>query len=431
MAQPGNLAEWLDYQQRVHPREVELGLARVREVWLRLGARSPAPIVVTVGGTNGKGSTVAFLEAMLAAAGKRVGSYTSPHLVRYNERIRISGHEATDGALIAAFGRIEAARREIPLTYFEFGTLAALDLFAADGLDVAILEVGLGGSLDAVNIIDADVAIVTTVDLDHREYLGDDLDRVGREKAGIFRHSRPGIIGTATPVQGLLDEAHRIGTDLRQAGRDFHVQSQPSGWRWRSAGIELALPAPGLRAPCQLANAAAAIAALAALADRLDWNPEAIAQGIAGARLAARLERFGGHGEWLVDVAHNAQAARVLAQWLRAHPSPGRNIAVFSAFADKDIGAIVTALDGCFDAWHLAGMADISTRGLAATALRLPVEVALGGGVVPVLLHDSLANALDAALATAKAQDRVVAFGSFLVAAAALEFARKHGLHPC
>ncbi|MGA9422136.1 MAG: folylpolyglutamate synthase/dihydrofolate synthase family protein, partial [Rhodanobacteraceae bacterium] len=429
MAQSRTLQEWLDYQQRIHPRDVELGLERVREVWLRLGARAPAPVVITVGGTNGKGSTVAFLEAMLAAAGKRIGSYTSPHLMRYNERIRIGGREASDIALIGAFSRIEAARREISLTYFEFGTLAALDLFADAGLDVALLEVGLGGSLDAVNIVDADAAIVTTVDLDHREYLGDDLDGIGREKAGIFRRAHPGIVGTATPVQGLLDEAHRIGTDLRQAGRDFLVQSQPSGWSWHSADIELALPEPGLRAPCQTANAAAAIAALAALADRVDWNPAAIAQGVAAARLAGRLDRFGGHCDWLVDVAHNAQAAQVLAQWLRAHPPSGRNIAVFSAFDDKDIGAIVTALDGCFGAWHLAGMADISARGLAVTALRPRVEVALRGDDAPVLVHDRLADALDAAFATAKARDRVVAFGSFLVAAAALEFARRHGLH--
>src|SRR5690349_11222395 len=223
------LAEWLDYQQRTHPRAIELGLARVSEVWRRMGAPRVAPVVITVGGTNGKGSTVAFLEAMLAASGKRVGSYTSPHLLRYNERVRVHGAPVDDAALVDAFERIEQARgaaaaQPVALTYFEFGTLAALWIFAQSALDVALLEVGLGGRLDAVNILDADAAIVTTVDLDHQDWLGNDREAIGREKAGILRRGRPAVIGMAQPPQGLRDAAVGIGrSEERRVGKECRV----------------------------------------------------------------------------------------------------------------------------------------------------------------------------------------------------------------
>src|SRR5579859_454571 len=260
------LDEWLSYQERVNVRSIELGLDRVRAVWQRMGAQPPARRVITVGGTNGKGSTVAMLEAMLTAGGQRVGCYTSPHLLRYNERIRIEGREAGDEALVASFERIEAARGEIPLTYFEFGTLAALDLFARAGLDVAVLEVGLGGRLDAVNIIDADVAVVTTVDLDHMDWLGPDRDRIGVEKAGIARAGRPVIVGEADPPLGLLQALERIGARVERAGVDFSVQREATGWRWAHRdGTAWALPDPALAAPVQYANAAASVAALHAL----------------------------------------------------------------------------------------------------------------------------------------------------------------------
>ncbi|MGA9333962.1 MAG: Mur ligase family protein, partial [Rudaea sp.] len=228
------LAEWLEYQQNVHPREVELGLQRVGEVWRRLGAPDPAPVVITIGGTNGKGSTVALLEAMLVADGKRVGCYTSPHLLRYNERIRVLGADVDDAHLVDAFEQIEAARKDIALTYFEFGTLAALWIFAHRELDVAVLEVGLGGRLDAVNIIDADACIVTTVDLDHMDWLGSDRDSIGREKAGIFRPGRPAIVGMRNPPRGLIAEAERIGAQLHVLGREFSIASQIDTWRWQT-----------------------------------------------------------------------------------------------------------------------------------------------------------------------------------------------------
>jgi dihydrofolate synthase/folylpolyglutamate synthase len=423
-----SLADWLDYQQRVHPREVALGLARVRRVWERLGAPRPAPVVITVGGTNGKGSTVAFLEAMLAAAGHRVGAFTSPHLLHYNERVRIDGATVSDASLVQSFVRIEAARGDIALTYFEFGTLAALLLMADAGCGVALLEVGLGGRLDAVNLVDADAAIVTTVDLDHQDYLGSDLDGIGREKAGIFRHGRPAIIGDSAPVAGLLGEARRIGADVRLAGRDFQVESVAGAWHWRDGVNDLALPPPHLDAPCQPANAAAAIAALAALAPVLGWSHAAVAQGVATACLAARMQGFGSRGECRVDVAHNPQAARVLAQWLAAQPAGGRTLAVFGALRDKDIGGIVASLAPCFDAWHLADMSRESDRGASIAELHQRVDAV--PGIHGIVAHDSLDQALAQAFADARPDDRIVAFGSFFVAAAALRFLAERGMTP-
>ncbi|MEP7043619.1 MAG: bifunctional tetrahydrofolate synthase/dihydrofolate synthase [Dokdonella sp.] len=425
---PVTLVDWLDYQQRVHPHAIELGLERVHAVWQRLGAPVPAPVVITIGGTNGKGSTVAFLEAMLRAAGQRVGAYTSPHLLRYNERVRVCGCDAGDAALVDAFERIESARDDIALTYFEYGTLAALWMFSQSELDVALLEVGLGGRLDAVNIIDADAAIVTTIDLDHQDWLGNDRDSIGREKAGIFRAGRPAIVGESDPPIGLLDAAHRIGADLRRAGRAFHYSRASEGsWRWSADQVELSLPLPQLTAPAQLANGACAIAALHALRERIGWHPLAIAAGVANARLAARLQRFGGDPALIVDVAHNPQAARMLAEWLRGTVATGRTLAVFGALGDKDVRGIFTALAGTIDTWFLGGLERESPRGLDVAALaRLTVASPLAHE--GIRLHADIDAALAAAWAEARRGDRVIAFGSFFVAAAALQFAQTRGL---
>jgi dihydrofolate synthase/folylpolyglutamate synthase len=421
------LADWLDYQQRVHPRAIELGLDRVREVWQRLGAPAPAPVVITVGGTNGKGSTAAFLEAMLVAAGKRVGTYTSPHLLRYNERVRVLEREASDAALIDAFGRIEAARaadskHSVPLTYFEFGTLAALWIFSQSGLDAAILEVGLGGRLDAVNIIDADAAIVTTVDLDHQDWLGNDVDNIGREKAGIFRAGRPAIVGTREAPAGLLDESARIGANLVRAGRDFQVEKRTRAWHWEKDGHVLDLPFPSLEAPSQIDNAAAAVAALHALRGRTGWAPKALAKGVRDAHVSARLQRLRkpGSAELVIDVAHNPQAARTLAHWLAQNPS--RTFAVFGALSDKDVGGIVAPLSAHVAAWLLGGLAAETPRGLTAADLSARITPA-----APVEEHANVGVALDAAAARAGSSDRILAFGSFFVAAAALNWAQRNG----
>jgi dihydrofolate synthase/folylpolyglutamate synthase len=426
---PSTLADWLDYQQRVHPQAIELGLERVRTVWQRLGAPAPAPLVITVSGTNGKGSTVAFLEAMLAAGGRRVGAYTSPHLLRYNERVRVAGRDVDDAALLDAFERIEAARagdagEPVALTYFEYGTLAALWIFSRSALDVAVLEVGLGGRLDAVNLVDADAAIVTTVDLDHQDWLGADRDSIGREKAGIFRAGRAAIVGEPDPPATLVAQAMSIGADLRLAGRDFAYTRRQDGWSWQAGESRLALPPPRLAAPCQLANAAAAIAALHALRERLGWSPSAIADGVARARIGARLQRFAGTPELIVDVGHNPQAARALAEWLRAEPVPGRTLAVFGALGDKDAHGIVAALRGTVDEWLLAGLDADSPRGLAAGPLRAAIGDAAGAVAEPSL-HADVGAALIAAFEHAQAGDRVLAFGSFFVAAAALRFAER------
>ena len=421
-----SLSDWLDYQQKIHPRDIELGLDRVREIWNRMGAPSPAPIVITVGGTNGKGSTVAFLEAMLSASRKRVGCYTSPHLLRYNERIRVLGTDVDDESLIDAFGRIESVRREIPLTYFEFGTLAALWIFSQSTLDVAVLEVGLGGRLDAVNIIDADAAVVTTIDLDHQDWLGNDVDTIGREKAGIFREGRPAVIGMREPPHGLLETARRSGARLMRAGSDFEALIGDRRWLWMSGETVLELALPTLAAPAQINNAASAIAALHTLSPRIAWNPEAIAAGVRDAWLAARMQRFtkDGAADLIVDVGHNPQAARVLANWLQAN-SPARTVAVFGALSDKDVGGIVAPLAGLIDRWMIGGLDGETSRGLSADALRARASDAFAG--CPVTQHPSIVQALDAAASSSRAGETMVAFGSFFVAAAALTWAQRHG----
>jgi dihydrofolate synthase/folylpolyglutamate synthase len=425
---PRTLDEWLEYQLTTHVRGVDLGLARVGEVWRRLGAPQAARVVVTVAGTNGKGSTVALIEAMARAAGHVCGAYTSPHLLRYNERVRIDGVDASDEALVAAFERIEAARGDLPLTYFEFGTLAALLLFADAALDLAILEVGLGGRLDAVNLVDADVAVITTIALDHQDWLGDDVDTIGREKAGVARAGRVAIVGEHWPPSGLVDELQRIGAQVRRAGRDYRLDVDAEGWHWRDGEHAFDMSAAALPAPCQPANAAAAIAALVALGERLPVDAAAIARGVADARVAARLQRFAiGRGELVVDVAHNPQAAGVLADWLRTSADGRRAVAVFGALADKDVAGIVAPLAASFAAWHLAGLEQDSPRGLDSQGLR---RIFVGAAPdVAISTHEHVVAALDAALAQLRAGDRVVAFGSFFVASAALRWATERGLH--
>ncbi len=419
------LAEWLAYQEGVNPRSIELGLDRVRAVWQRMGAPRIARHVITVGGTNGKGSTVALLEAMLRAAGRRTGAFTSPHLLAYNERVRIDGRDADDASLVAAFERIEAARTQgpdapIPLTYFEFGALAALDLFARAGVDVAVLEVGLGGRLDAVNIIDADVAVITTVDLDHMDWLGPDRDSIGREKAGIARAGRPAIVGEAQPPRGLLAALAMTGAQVERAGVDFHVERLDRGWRWRHRdGTVMQLPDPALAAPVQYANAAAAIAALHALdAGVLGAAPErAVATALGRVSVAARLQCLGGDPPLYVDVGHNPQAARALAQWLDATPH-GRVHAVFGALSDKDVAGVMAALGPRIGHWHLAGLDRDTPRGLPVRSLVETLHAVLPGA--PHDAHAAVVPALASARAAAWPGDCILAFGSFFVASAVL-----------
>ncbi|MCQ4167151.1 bifunctional tetrahydrofolate synthase/dihydrofolate synthase [Tahibacter sp. P2K] len=423
---PRSLQDWLDYQLGVHLRGVDLGLERVGEVWRRLGAPRPAPLVVTVAGTNGKGSTVAFLQAILRAGGLRCGAYTSPHILRYNERVRIDGAEAGDAALIAAFERIEQARGSVPLTYFEFGTLAVLLVFAEAGLDVAVLEVGLGGRLDAVNLIDADAAIVTGIALDHQDWLGSDRDSIGREKAGVARPGRPLVIAEADPPAGLLAAAQEHGARLLRAGIDYRYEMHGQGWHWQGADLSLQLPLPRLAAACQPGNAAAAIAALHSLAPRLRLPAQAYADGVAAAAVRARLQRIAlGQGELVIDVAHNPQAAAVLAEWLARQPRT-RTRAVFGALSDKDVAGMLQPLQPHIDEWHLVDLARETERGRDLLALDMDLAAALGP--VRRSCWATVAAALDRLASDLAAGERILAFGSFYIAAAALRWAEQAGI---
>lgn len=413
------LAEWLSYQESVHTVGIDMGLDRVGAVWRAMDSPRPAPVVITVGGTNGKGSTVALLEAMLSEAGYRVGCYTSPHLLRYNERIRLLGEDASDEALVASFERIEAARGTITQTYFEFGTLAAIDLMARASLDVAILEVGLGGRLDAVNIVDADAVAITTIDLDHQDWLGSDRDSIGREKAGIARSDRPAIVGEDAPPAGLLDALHGIGARLERAGQDFAVQIHGDSWRWAHRdGTVHELPRPALDAPVQFANAATAIAVLHSLHDRLPVTSAAMAGALRRVRVSGRLQRIGEQPLTLVDVGHNPQAARALAEWLDAERPTGRVFAVYGALSDKDTGGVIAALGSRIARWYLASLDRDTSRGLAADALATRLAEVLPGAEAEAF--PSVEAAWAAARGAASEDDVVLLFGSFFVATAAL-----------
>ena len=412
------LEDWLAYIDRQNPRSIELGLERVDAVAERLGLVAPAERTIVVGGTNGKGSTVAFLEAIARASGLRTATYTSPHLLRYNERVRIDGRDAEDAQLVAAFEAVEAARGDTPLTYFEYGTLAALWLFDRERLDLAILEVGLGGRLDAVNIVDADVAVITTVDLDHQDWLGDDRERIGTEKAGIARAWKPLVIGDDDPPSSVLGHAYRIGASAVRANCDFFFEANDDGatWRWRELNHDIELPLPALAAPVQLRNAAVAIAALRAL--DLPITHAALAEGIASAHVAGRLQRFERDGiEVLVDVGHNPQAARAIAEWMQRTPASGRTFAVYAALGDKDVAGVVGALADRIDAWFLAGLAEAGPRGTTVDAFAERLrDTAAGKGA----RHATVADALTEARAQAKPGDRVLVFGSFFTVASAM-----------
>ena len=419
-AMPRSLSEWLEFIERQHPNSIAMGLERVRDVARRMQLGRPATQVITVGGTNGKGSTVAFVEAIARAQGLRVGAYTSPHLLRYNERVRIDGRQVGDDALVEGFEVVDAARGETPLTYFEYGTLCALWLFQRAGLDLVVLEVGLGGRLDAVNLVDADAAIVTTVGLDHQDWLGGDVEAIGFEKAGIARPFKPLVLGDDDPPASVLRHAYAIGAPAWRIANDFFAEPVDAGhWRWREVGydIELPLPMQAQGAPVQVRNAACAIAALRALDIALD--DEAIACGVAGAAVAGRLQRFDRDGvEVVVDVGHNPQAAAALAAWLRTAPKR-RTLAVYAALADKDAAGVVRALADAVDAWLLAGSLAAGPRGIDADALAQRVA---GTPAAAGQRHPDVTAALAAAMGGAAPGDRVLVFGAFHAASEALRY---------
>ena len=415
------LSEWLDHQQRIHPRGIDFSLERIGAVLQRLGIDRPRVPVITVGGTNGKGSVTALLEAVLGAAGWRVGLYSSPHLVRYEERIRIGGNEIDAARLVGVFERVEAARGDLALTYFEYGTAAALAAFAAAEAGVLVLEVGMGGRLDAVNAVDADVAVVVSISLDHCEYLGTTLEAIGREKAGIFRAGRPAIFGSGAMPASIASEAARIGARLERLGPDFSAQVGLHDWSWQRGAMRIdGLPPPGLAGRIQFDNAATALAALAA--GGLLPPRAAIAQGLAGVRLAGRFERLAGPVDWIFDVAHNPASASVLAAALGEQPSRGRTLLVVGMLADKDVAGVGRAIAGALGPRDLACAASLpGERGLGAAALAAQLGPVLQR---PLTTAASVEDGCAWAARTARTRDRVVVFGSFLTVGPAREWHR-------
>jgi len=415
-----SLEGWLEYISAQHPAGIALGLERVGEVLQRMALPAPR-VTFTVGGTNGKGSTCAMLERILLESGYRVGLYTSPHIETYNERVRVQGRSIDDAALVRSFEKVEAARGTTPLTYFEFGTLSAFAIFAESALDAVILEVGLGGRLDAVNLIDADVAIVVSVDLDHQAYLGDTREKIGFEKAGIFRAGRPAIFGDKNPPASLVDHAKAIGADLQMLGKDYGFEQRERQWDFIGRrGARRALPVPALRGHWQLKNASAALAALDEVAGKLHISLGEVKMGLTLVNLPGRLQVMPGRPTIVLDVAHNPHAARSLADGLLDMGFTKKTTAVFAMLGDKDIGGVIDALKGRIDQWFVTTVANER----AAPAERLAQELAARGlGNVT----RSFAN-VEAALAEARRDsgpdDRILVFGTFNAVADALRTLR-------
>lgn len=416
-----NLASWLELLEQRHPDAIRLGLDRVEVVLGAMNCSTDA-VVVTVGGTNGKGSVCAMLEAILTAAGFSVGVYTSPHLLRYTERVRLCSREVDETTMVSAFEAVEHARGDVPLTYFEHGTLAAWKIFCAEALDVIILEVGLGGRLDAVNVFDSDCAIVTSVAMDHMAYLGDTRERIGFEKAGIFRSDCPAVCGDPMPPSSLLEHARDIGTPLWVSGRDFGFGGDRQQWGyWRyeapqAIGALLrrgGLAYPALRGANQLLNASAVLTALDLLRDRIPVSMQAVRQGLMLVELPGRFQVLPGRPAVVLDVAHNPQAAGVLAENLSNMGFFPETWAVLGMLADKDVEGVVALLKGRVDHWSLVSLP--GPRGLSANALA--ERLAALGIDAKGRYFESPVQAFDAVRKAANESDRIVVFGSFVTVA--------------
>jgi dihydrofolate synthase/folylpolyglutamate synthase len=416
------LPDWLAHQQAQHPNAIQLGLDRVREVAQRLNLLPSRYPSIIVGGTNGKGSTVAFLTALCRAAGLRTGTYTSPHLQCYNERVAIDGHPVDDATLIRAFERIEQARGDTPLTFFEYGTLAAFVIFDEAAVGAAVIEVGLGGRLDATNIIDADVAVLCSIGLDHQDWLGPTVEDIGREKAGIFRERRPVILGSPEMPKSVHDAIAHLQCEVAQLDQDFFFEQDGEGWRWRGADHAFdSLPRPALQGPIQMRNAATAIAAFTAW-KRVCPTPSRalIARGLTTADLRGRFQRVAPTGgddpEWILDVAHNEDSARVLAEALKATPTHGKTLGVVGILQDKDAVTIGESLAGVIDEWVLCGLD--GPRGSSAEALRARLPARCRS----IALAPDVSHGCATARALAHRGDRIVVFGSFHVVGPALDW---------
>ncbi len=414
---PQSLADWLAYLERIHPSVIDMGLERVSAVRNRLGLAPSFPII-TVGGTNGKGSVCAMLEAILSSAGYRVGMYTSPHLLRYNERVRVARGEVDDTTLMQAFERVESVRAPDSLTYFEFGTLAAMDIFIRENVNVAVLEVGLGGRLDAVNVFDANCMVVTTVDFDHMDYLGPDRESIAREKAGIFRANVPAVCGDEEPPATLTGHAASIGAPLLLTGRDYGYNAGRGDWQYWSLQVKRsALPYPALRGAYQLGNAATALAALEQLKDMLPVDMGSIRRGLVEVDLPGRFQVIPGRPMVILDVGHNPHAARGLSESLKALPAGGRLIAVFAMLKDKDIAGVAQPLKDQVDEWLVAALP--GSRG--ADARQVGQALASIGVSAPISRFQSAADAYECAISSAGQNDKILVFGSFFTVGAVVQ----------
>ncbi|MGY4489948.1 bifunctional tetrahydrofolate synthase/dihydrofolate synthase [Pseudomonas sp. TE3610] len=419
------LGEWLAYLEQLHPAAIDMGLDRCQQVLARLGLGRLAPRVITVTGTNGKGSTCAFVASLLKAQGLNVGVYASPHLLRYNERVLIDGVEVDDAQLCEAFAALEAARGEISLTYFEMGTLAAFWLFKRAALDAVVLEVGLGGRLDAVNLIDADISLITSVGLDHADYLGNTRESVGFEKAGILRAGHPALCGDLDPPHTVLDKVAELGCPFFLRGQDYDLSIGDSQWQWRGRGLDgepLVLDGlPLLDLPME--NAALALQAYRLTG--LAWQRESLVAALLATRVTGRLDRRqvtwkGKRLNLLLDVGHNPHAAQYLARRLAARPPVGKRLAVFGLLADKDLDGVIAPLAGAVEQWAVAPLPTTRTR----PASELVYALANLGATVAS--HASVEQALEAQCELATEADEILLFGSFYCVGQALEWLARH-----
>ena len=408
------LPEWLAYCEQLHPKNIDMGLERVRTVAERMGLRFACP-VITVAGTNGKGSTCAMLESILGQAGYKTGVYSSPHLVHFEERLRLQGESVQADALVAGFAAVERARVQdavVSLTYFEFSTLAIFDVMQRSSLDVVILEVGLGGRLDAVNIIDTDCAIITSIDLDHMELLGSDRESIGFEKAGIMRTGRPVVVSDPVPPQSVLDRALEVGADLWRVGEDFNISGDKQQWGWAGRGRRYSgLAYPALRGANQLVNAAGVLAALTAVRELLPVTAQAVRNGLAFVELTGRFQIIPGQPTLVLDVAHNPHSVAALAANLDAMGFFPTTHAVFGAMADKDLASMFAKLNPLIDNWYFTDLP--LPRAAKASALMALWQAQNTRKDTEAATFADPVQALQAAIAVADPADRIVVFGSF------------------
>lgn len=436
------LADWLLWQESLHISEIDLGLERIGKVAERLNLLTPTFPIITVAGTNGKGSTVAFLDTILCAEGYKTGAYTSPHLVNYNERIRLDGAQTSDELIIEAFTAIDKARysdqanteksEEVSLTYFEFSALAAMYIYQQHNVDVAILEVGLGGRLDATNLWDTSLAIITSIGVDHIDWLGDDRELIAIEKAGIMRKNTPAISGDLNPPSTIQSETKRIGSQLQQINSEFFFELENTNkpinsWYWKNSETSLSLVIPKMQGEFQLNNAATAIAGLLSVKSLLPVSSKAINEGLKTAQVIGRLQTLHENPDWLIDVAHNPHAAKQLAKYIKETPKQGKTYALFSMLRDKDIIGVVNEMDSCIDEWHI--FPTQGSRGLNLQELKqvfiqhqkssnneqYTEQETTQDQLSNIISHENFDDASETVKNIMKDEDRVVAFGCFLV----------------